>query len=592
MVKIIDKINEHIEQGKEFFSFEYFPPKTDRAVRNLYGRISRMIQLNPSFIDITWGAGGSTSDLTIEIGKNSQTLGCTTQIHMTCTNMKKSDIIKAIQQAKDCGIQNILCLRGDPPKALEEGNEEWVQTEGGLSYAVDLVKLIREHFGDYFGICVAGYPEGHPQGSYEDDLKYLKQKVDAGADFVITQLFYDVDQFLKFVNDAREMGIKVPILPGIMPIHNYEAWKRMTTFCKTKIPDHILEDLKSVNTDDDAEMKKFGIKVCVNMIRKLFNNGVRGVHLYTLNLERSCSEILKELDLLEEVRPSLPWTVPAVEKREEESVRPIYWSNRPESYISRTSSWDEFPNGRWGASDSPAFGLLSDYNLTGMFASSKKKRTKMWGDSIGKLEDIYNVFVKFLKNEIDSIPWCHLAPNAETNQIVKELISLNSQGVLTINSQPAVNGVASDDTLHGWGPKNGFIYQKAYLEFFCSSETVDKLLKAVNDFPFLQIIGRNKSGKCVRNYGETEKPTAVTWGVFPHGEIQQPTIVDDGAFKVWTEEAFQLWEHRWGSLYSDDTSKSVFDNLSNNWFLVTIVDNNYISGNIFDIFKKAGFSFE
>lgn len=234
---IIKKINAAIAEKRSIYSFEFFPPKTEAGEKNLYARIERMGELDPAFVDITWGAGGSTATLTHDICKYAQKLCCAdVMMHLTCTNINIDDVKLALKRARADGIRNILALRGDPP----HGADAWEKTEGGLSYGVDLVKLIREEHGDWFGIAVAGYPEGHTQAtSLEEDMQHLKAKVDAGADFIVTQLFYDVDMFIAWVARCREAGITCPIVPGIMPIQSYVGFNRMTTLCKTFVPQEI-----------------------------------------------------------------------------------------------------------------------------------------------------------------------------------------------------------------------------------------------------------------------------------------------------------------------------------------------------------------
>ncbi len=239
------------------------------------------------------------------------------------------------------------------------------------------MRYIKEKHGDFFGIAVAGYPEGHIDAvSYEDDLKHLKEKVDAGADVIVTQLFYDADNFIKWCADVRAAGITIPILPGIMPINNYGSWKRMTDMCKTKIPHEIRAGLEAIKDDDDA-CKKFGVKVVSDMCKKILASGyVHGLHMYTLNLEQSVVAILNECGLTGDchLRRELPWRARLNGK---EDVRPIFWANRPKSYMVRTNSWDEFPNGRWGDSRSPAYGELTTYHLETPLDSEKS--LKDWG---------------------------------------------------------------------------------------------------------------------------------------------------------------------------------------------------------------------
>lgn len=346
--KIINKIRKRMEERRAFYSFEYFPPKTEEGKHNLYARLERMSWLEPLFMDVTWGAGGTTADSTLEISVTAQHFWGELMMHLTCTNMPREKIDQALEKAKEGGIRNILALRGDPPK----GADTWEACEDGFAYAVDLVRYIREKYGDYFGICVAGYPEGHLQcKSIEEDIKYLKAKVDAGADFIITQLFYDVDNFVAWVDKCRAAGITVPIIPGIMPIQDYGGFKRMTGFCKTMVPQEILDALEPIQADD-ARVKAYGVELAVRMCRRLLEAGCPGLHFYTLNLEKSVTSILEVLGFVSVRKPgTLPWKTSQAARRDKEEIRPIFWANRPQSYLTRTETWDEFPNGRWGRED-------------------------------------------------------------------------------------------------------------------------------------------------------------------------------------------------------------------------------------------------
>jgi methylenetetrahydrofolate reductase (NADPH) len=238
-MKIIEKIHLAEKENRPCWSFEYTPPKTDIGVINLYDRMERMALLGPEFIDITWNAGGITSDLTIELVTASQQVyGLETCMHLTCTNMPREKIDIALEAAKQAGIQNILALRGDAP----QGQENWTAVDTGFSYASDLVSYIKEKYGDYFCISVAGYVEGHPEcSSREQDLTNLKKKVDAGADYIVTQFFYDTELYIEWVKACRDFGIMCPILPGMMIIQGYERFKRMTRLAKTQVPEHVLK---------------------------------------------------------------------------------------------------------------------------------------------------------------------------------------------------------------------------------------------------------------------------------------------------------------------------------------------------------------
>ncbi|SAM05949.1 hypothetical protein [Absidia glauca] len=294
-MKVIDKIKKAEEEGRIYWSFEYFPPKTAQGTQNLYDRIDRMKQYGPEFIDLTWGAGGSSAKQTIEIVKTAQSVSkVETMMHLTCTNMPVEMVDEALKAAKDCGCQNILALRGDPP----HGQDKWESCEGGFNNAIDLVKYIRLKYGDYFGIAVAGHPEGHIDNpSKEDDLKHLKDKVDAGADLIVTQLFYDVDMFLDFVTKCRAIGITCPIVPGVFPIQNYQGLKRVISFNDNYVPESIWNDLEPIK-DDDAAVKEYGIQLTIQFIEKMLAAGIKGVHFYTFNLERSTRLILERLNLI------------------------------------------------------------------------------------------------------------------------------------------------------------------------------------------------------------------------------------------------------------------------------------------------------
>ncbi|KNE68570.1 hypothetical protein AMAG_12740 [Allomyces macrogynus ATCC 38327] len=386
-MKVIDKLRRAHEQGRQAWSFEYFPPKTQQGVLNLYDRLERMYALAPEFIDVTWGAGGTTADLTMDICHVAQAVyGLETCMHLTCTNMPRDKIDAALKQARDIGIQNILALRGDPPR----GQAEWTACDNGFAYAVDLVKYIREVHGDWFCIGVAGYPEGHLENpDKEADLRHLKAKIDAGADYIVTQMFYDVDLFLNWVRRCRAI------------------------VCRGKIS-------------------------------------------------------------------ALPW------------------------------------------SDQP------------------------------------------------------LAPESRT--IASLLAQLNARGCLTINSQPPVNGAPSTDAVHGWGPRGGYVYQKAYLEVFVSPQVLDALanrLATTPDAEFVSFHAINRAGDLRTNEADPNSPNAVTWGVFPGKEIVQPTIVDLTSFMAWKDEAFELWT-QWRNVYpASSPAYTNIDRVASDWYLVTIVHNDF-----------------
>ncbi|PVU89573.1 hypothetical protein BB561_005282 [Smittium simulii] len=617
-MKVIDKINSALNDERPFWSFEYFPPKTQEGVLNLYERIERMTKLNPTFIDITWRWGGKSKDLTQDICINSQTVyGIESNMHLTCTGSSIPEVHNVLQTAKKNNLQNILALRGDlpnPPKGSivspsatfadpidSSDYEADLSSLKNLVSAEQLVKYIRANFSDYFCISVAGYPEGCTRNEDIDkDIIVLKKKIDAGADFVVSQLFYDTSKYMLWYNKCLENGITVPILPGIMPIQSYSGFERMVKLCNISVPDEIWSSLSSIKNNDLA-VKDFGIDYTVNMIKKLMTFGIKGFHFYTLNLERSSRLILEKLffvsvppksslndtqgfnNITSSTNKSLPWPSACQEKRAGENVRPIFWHNNADSYILRTESWDEFPNGRWGDYRSPAFGEL-DYGKYWSF--TLEKILDLWGAPESE-NDIQNIFYNYCSGRLESLPWSVSSIQTESNEIADNLSILNKSGYLTINSQPNCNGADSSDPVHGWGPKNGFVYKKAYVEFFIHPARFIKLLKKIDEFNakngsldinsniITYLATSLNTDKLYSNF-DTNKPNAVSWGVFPGCEIIQPTIVDSNSFLAWKDEAYDYWK-MWASSYSSEYAKSAdfLLNIKDTYFLMNIVDNNY-----------------
>jgi methylenetetrahydrofolate reductase (NADPH) len=582
-MKITDKISTFAKQSRPFYSFEYFPPKTDFGLENLYSRMERMANLEPAFVDITWGAGGSTADLTLEMsGKIQKFFGLDVMMHLTCVNMTQESILDALKAAKSHGIKNILALRGDAPQSKESS----LKTEGDFHHAKDLVAFIRKNFKDEFSIGVAGYPEAHQEsgGDWRKDAHFLKEKVDHGADFVITQLFYDAKAFLRFRDYSREIGIKVPIIPGIMPIHNYSRFIKFTEFCGVAVPDSLKARLEPIKSDDSKVMK-LGVDHCVEVCEELLEAGVPGIHFYTLNLENSVTEVLVRLKLTEDSRErkAFPWRQATIVGRQEtEEIRPIYWSNRTASYLARTSTWDDFPNGRWGDSRSPTFGELSDYHLLRSGRSSAKareERREIWGEPKNEKE-LYEVFANYCLGKVDRLPWSDVGLQAESGPITDTLVSLNRAGFLTINSQPQVNGAPSTHPSVGWGGPGGFVFQKAYLEFFTTPAKWKALKANLKAFPSMTWQVVDFSGDYDSNMA-LGAANAVTWGVFPGKEIVQPTVVDTASFKIWREEAFDLWLNDWAYIYEQNSeSRMLFEKVHNTYVLVNIVENDFVSGDL------------
>jgi methylenetetrahydrofolate reductase (NADPH) len=254
------------------------------ASNELFYRLDRFRHGGPLFVDVTWHPAGNpggdceTSSLTIASAALNYS-GLDTILHLTSSQSSIDDIRCHLQKAKDAGIKNILALRGDREEHHTESS-----ALSGFNFATDLVAHIRKEHGDHFVIGVAGYPTGHPEAtSYEEDLLHLKEKVDAGADFIITQLFFKTEVYVKFVEDCRRLGIRVPIIPGVMPIQSYDSLRHIVKLSKLEVPKEILDIIEPLRNNDEA-IRNYGVHQAVEMIKALFQSGTApGVHFYTLN---------------------------------------------------------------------------------------------------------------------------------------------------------------------------------------------------------------------------------------------------------------------------------------------------------------------
>jgi methylenetetrahydrofolate reductase (NADPH) len=290
------KIRDIIKENRGGFSFEFFPPKNDKGFEDLYGAIERLKQLNPLFVSVTYGAGGGTRKKTIDLtAKIKNEIGIESMAHMTCVGSTRDEIDDVLAEISGKGIENVLALRGDPPK----GEKVFVPQEGGFRYANELVEFARERYD--FCIGVAGYPEGHSESSsLAADMEHLKRKVDAGGEFIITQLFFDNAHYFNFLDRAERAGIDVPIIPGIMPILNFGQVKRFIEMCGAAIPKGLLERLEGVQGDEKA-VEAHGIDHATRQCQELMEGGAPLIHLYTLNRSHAPWEILHNLSVAESV---------------------------------------------------------------------------------------------------------------------------------------------------------------------------------------------------------------------------------------------------------------------------------------------------
>lgn len=284
------RISQALATQRPFFSFEFFPPKTEEARAHLLETARTLRELRPAFVSITYGAGGSTRARTIEVSKQIQNdVGLNVMAHVTCVASSRADLRNVLNDLEAAGIENVLALRGDPPKDAATIDAQ----ASAFGYASDLTAMLARNY--HFCIGGACYPEKHIEcASMEDDLHNLKRKVDAGAEFLITQLFFDNDRYFEFVERARRLGITVPILPGIMPITNFDQIQRFTAMCGATIPPKLLAELDARREEPKA-VEELGVAYATLQCTDLLRRGAPGIHFYTLNKSPATRAIVSAL---------------------------------------------------------------------------------------------------------------------------------------------------------------------------------------------------------------------------------------------------------------------------------------------------------
>jgi len=279
--------------GKFALSFELFPPKTPAGELEMFRHLEQLMPFRPSYVTCTYGAGGSTRDKTLDIVTQvRRRFGVPVASHLTCVGSTVDELRGYLTEAAERGVDHIVALRGDPPR----GETNFRPVEGGLRYASELVNLVRSEFGQ-FGIAVAGYPETHQEAvSPQADLENLRRKVDAGGDIVITQLFYRNDDFFRFRARCLELGIRAPIVPGILPVTNLAQIQRITSMCGAHLPAELSEALSAAEDDVDRQFEA-GIAFAIRQVQELVDSGIPGVHFYVLNKSTATTAVLRGVSL-------------------------------------------------------------------------------------------------------------------------------------------------------------------------------------------------------------------------------------------------------------------------------------------------------
>lgn len=286
------KIGDIISEKGESLSFEFLPPRDEAEEAQLFDTIRKLASLNPTFVSVTYGAGGGTLKNTRRVvTRVKRETSLIPMPHLTCVDQNNDQLKSILEDYRNLGIENVLALRGDPPK----GTEKFTPPKNGFCYAIDLVKLAVSL--DAFSIGVAVYPEGHIESpSLEMDMYYTKQKIDAGADFAITQMFFDNRFFYGFLERAKKTAISIPIIPGIMPIMDINRIKRFSQLCGATLPEHLVQRFEMIGSSAE-DAKKIGIELATEQCRDLIENGIRYFHFYTLNRSEAVIKIANNLGL-------------------------------------------------------------------------------------------------------------------------------------------------------------------------------------------------------------------------------------------------------------------------------------------------------
>ncbi len=284
------RLNELYQTNRIDISVELFPPKTEEGIEEMFREVERLRRHGTAFFSMTYGAFGTTRDLTLELADRLKNqVGVETMCHLTVVGQSKAETRHALEFLKRRGIYNLIALRGDPP----QGSTNFQPHPNGFHYAADLVREAKRM--NYFSIAVAGFPETHPDSpNRESDIKYLKEKVEAGAAVIITQLFFDNRYFYEYLELIRKAGIKIPVIPGILPILSVQQVRRFTALCKSKIPPHVESELQKFENDPQGA-RRFGIELATKQCKDLLKNGVPGLHFYSLNKSHSVEAVLGNL---------------------------------------------------------------------------------------------------------------------------------------------------------------------------------------------------------------------------------------------------------------------------------------------------------
>jgi methylenetetrahydrofolate reductase (NADPH) len=629
-MSVLAKLAESREEGfLASFSYELFMPDatSDALLDVLAAKVDRFAATEPLFVDIAaYGNADAVRDSLKLAVRARRYAGLATMVHIPAS-LPRCEAAALLDEALASGVRSLFIERGEAQGAGSPATPPFHSpleaTAASLSpfpSVPDLLAFIRARHGDAFCLVVGGGP-GEPGG-----YAALRSAQEAGANLILARPVFAATDFLSYAAAAAHAGVRIPIAPSILLLYNPVTTTATTAACGVTLPPALATALAAAGSDEGA-YRAVGAAATTAVCRDLLAAGIPMLHLLTLNLESVARLVLNDLGLCgpgAAARRKLPWRPSGDESRAGEDVRPIFWANRPASYVERTSAWTSFPCGRWAAGGGSAasvgrpFTEIADSQLVPASAGTPEERRAMWCDAPVSQSDVWAVFASYVSGAIPRLPWCEVALLPETGTIQAQLADINRGGFLTINSQPRVNAARSDDPTFGWGGPGGYVYQKAYVECFCSPAHLAALMHAcaAGNRPSVTYHAVDVEGRCMTNSREgaaaaaassgsgspilTPLPSggdaaawssvvAVTWGVFPDKEILQPTVMDPETFRgAWRAEAFALWRQQWAVIYEEGSVASdVVHTIHDTYFLVNLVDNDFIESDLFRVVQNA-----
>ena len=547
-------------QSGRCFACEFFTPDSDLGFEALRARIDRLSSAEPLFMDFV-GYGDAEATLrALQLAKHAKrTNGVPAVLHVNGSDLTRAGVRKVLEEALRLGVVNVVAERG--PGRTEDGGGSACE----FADVEDLVRFIREEHGRAFCVGVAG----HPNLTAADAAAHISALVrlrDAGAEFIFAAHVLDAAPLRAFLAACAATDLALPIIPSLLVAEDAHTFAQINAFCGVPLPPALSAALADAAVDA-ARGRAALVAFAVALGEEIFGMGMPVLLIGTLNREGGVREVLHALELAgpqAAQRRKLPWRPSGDECRAGEDVRPIFWANRPTSYVERTSDWAEFPSGRWrlrtASTGTPTGGDASSTTKFRAFQppiahvldveGSAEERRAMWGEAPSEPQHVWEVFARYVERRgVPRLPWCESDLLPETGTITSELGRLNRAGFLTINSQPRLNAVPSSDATFGWGGPGGYVYQKAYVECFCSPAHLAALLESCAANPSATYHAIDGKNTAYSNLG-SHSVQAVTWGVFPGREVMQPTVVDSECFVEWSAEAYHLWSH-WTSAYSE-----------------------------------------